>query len=71
MQTVHVSVSHELSMKNQAYISFIRKVIYNKFGTCPLMNLIKKKKKKKIHSNAENNSKKDRGYYFLVLRSKT
>jgi sulfur relay (sulfurtransferase) DsrC/TusE family protein len=57
-------------MKNQAYISFIRKVIYNKFGTCPLMNLIKKKKKK-IHSNAENNSKKDRGYYFLVLRSKT
>jgi sulfur relay (sulfurtransferase) DsrC/TusE family protein len=70
MQTVHVSVSHELSMKNQAYISFIRKVIYNKFGTCPLMNLIKKKKKK-IHSNAENNSKKDRGYYFLVLRSKT
>jgi hypothetical protein len=47
MQTVHVSVSHELSMKNQAYISFIRKVIYNKFGTCQLMNLIKKKKKKK------------------------
>jgi sulfur relay (sulfurtransferase) DsrC/TusE family protein len=47
MQTVHVSVSHELSMKNQAYISFIRKVIYNKFGTCPLMNLIKKKKKKR------------------------
>jgi hypothetical protein len=45
MQTVHVSVSHELSMKNQAYISFIRKVIYNKFGTCPLMNLIKKKKR--------------------------
>jgi hypothetical protein len=46
MQTVHVSISHELSMKNQAYISFIRKVIYNKFGTCPLMNLIKKKKKR-------------------------
>lgn len=69
MQTVHVSVSHEFSMKNQAYISFIRKVIYNKFGICPLMNLIKKKKK--ILSNAENNSKKERGYYFLVLRSKT
>jgi hypothetical protein len=61
MQTVHVSVSHELSMKNQAYISFIRKVIYNKFGTCLLMNLIKKKK---IHSNAENNSKKDRVIIF-------
>lgn len=43
MQTVHVSVSHEFSMKNQAYISFIRKVIWNKFGICPLMNLIKKK----------------------------
>ena len=50
MQTVHVSISHELSMKNQAYISFIRKVIYNKFGTCPLMNLIKKKKKKKRYT---------------------
>ena len=46
MQTVHVSVSHEFSMKNQAYISFTRKVIHNKFGTCPLMNLIKKRRKR-------------------------